>query len=92
MVGRDKGLRAVIEWGPNDYRRRGQVIEVLKEHFEGKMKFSHAQFYAVTQDQLEKEDFSFEAETGKNRFLRMFVFDSLLDTFHVFHFQSHHIS
>ena len=92
MVGRDKGLRAVIEWGPNDYRRRGQVIEVLKEHFEGKMKFSHAQFYAVTQDQLEKEDFSFEAETGKNRFLCMFVFDSLLNTFHVFHFQSHHIS
>lgn len=67
MIAREKGLRAVIQWGPNDEKRRENVAQTLRDNFLNQLKFRHTEFYALTQKQLVKEDESFEKETGMNR-------------------------
>ena len=67
MIAREKGLRAVIQWGPNEEKRRENVAQTLRDNFLNQLKFRHTEFYALTQRQLVKEDESFEKETGMNR-------------------------
>ena len=67
LVARDKSLKAVVEWGPDDDRRRKKAIQSLKDNFLNHLKFAHVAFYALTRQQLRAEDDSFEVETGKNR-------------------------
>ena len=69
MIARDKGLQAVIQWGPNDQKRREKVAQTLRDNFFDQIKFRHTEFYALTQQQLVEEDESFEKETGMNRFV-----------------------
>ena len=67
MVARDSTLKAVLEWGPDDPKRRQKAIQKIKDNFLNQLKYAHVSFYAMTQEQLQAEDVSFEKETGKNR-------------------------
>ena len=64
----------IIQWGPGDKKTQLSVAQELRDNFlSGKSASSrHFAIYALTQQQIEIEDGSFQNETGMNRLEKLF--------------------